>query len=188
VIRGVGLVLTALALSASAQTVEQRKELCFDCHGSNGVSSAPLTPSLGGQPSFFVLAQLFLFREGRRDNVPMSAAAAGLKDADLQAFADLIARLPPPRPPPSKPDPARFARGRAIAERERCGSCHNPDFSGHDNVPRIANQREDYLLKALRDYKKGVRTGYGNAAMPETVSGLSDTELADVAHFLAQLR
>ena len=174
--------LALITLSAAGQ------EACFTaCHGARGVSSTPLTPSLGGQPSFFVLAQLFLFREGRRDNGPMNAAAKGLSDADLQALAELIAKLPPPPAPSAKPDPSRFARGRAIAEKERCGNCHNPDFSGHDNVPRLANQREDYLLKALRDYKKGVRTGYGMAVMPETVSGLNDAELQDVAHFLAHV-
>jgi cytochrome c553 len=168
------------ALSAAAQ------EPCFTaCHGANGVSATPLTPSLGGQPSFFVLAQLFLFREGRRDNELMNAAAKGLSDADLQALADRIAKLPPPPAPSGKPDAARFARGRAIAEKERCGNCHDADFSGHDNVPRLANQREDYLLKALRDYKKGARAGYGMAVMPETVSGLADAELQDIAHFLA---
>lgn len=171
-----------VALSAAGQ------EACFTaCHGANGVSATPLTPSLGGQPSFFVLAQLFLFRAGRRDNEPMNAAAKALSDADLQTLADLIAKLPPPRTPAAKPDPARFARGRAIAEKERCGNCHNPDFSGRDNMPRLANQREDYLLKALRDYKKGVRTGYGMAVMPETVSGLSEADLEDVAHYLAHL-
>jgi cytochrome c553 len=174
--------LVLITLSAAAQ------DACFmACHGANGVSSTPLTPSLGGQPSFFVLAQLFLFREGRRDNELMNAAAKGLSDADLQALADTIAKLLPPRPPATKAEQARFARGRAIAEKERCGNCHNADFSGHDNVPRLANQREDYLLKALRDYKKGVRTGYGMAVMPETVSGLSDAELEDVAHFLAHV-
>jgi cytochrome c553 len=40
----------------------------------------------------------------------------------------------------------------------------------------------------LRDYKSGTRVGYGNAVMPETVSGLSDADLADVAHFLAHVR
>lgn len=172
--------LFLISFSAAAQ------EACFAaCHGANGVSSTPLTPSLGGQPSFFVLAQLFLFREGRRDNVLMNAAAKGLSDAELQALADRIAKLPPPRAPATKPEPARYARGRAIAERERCGNCHDADFSGHDNVPRLAYQREDYLLKALRDYKKGARVGYGMAVMPETVSGLSDAELQDLAHFLA---
>jgi cytochrome c553 len=185
VTRGVGIALLATALSAAAQPVAQRKEACFACHGAKGTSSTPLTPSLGGQPAFFVLAQLFLFREGRRDNVLMNAAAAGLTDAELQAFADLIAKMPPPPRPAAKPEIARVARGRAIAEKERCANCHNPDYSGRENMPRLANQREDYLLKALRDYKKGVRTGYGMAVMPETVSGLNDQDLIDVAHFLA---
>jgi cytochrome c553 len=26
--------------------------------------------------------------------------------------------------------------------------------SGRDNVPRLADQREDYLLKTLREYKR----------------------------------
>jgi len=117
----------------------------------------------------------------------MAAAAAGLKDAELQALADLIVKLPPPAPQ-GKPDATRGVRGRAIVESERCGSCHEADFSGHDNVPRLAGQREDYLVKALRDYKKGARTGYGNAVMPETVSALDDAQLADAAHFLSQLR
>ena len=160
---------------------------CLACHGGGGVSQTPLTPSLGGQPSFFVIAQLFLFREGRRDSAAMNSAARGLSDDELRAFADLIARLPPPPPTATQPDPARFSRGRALAQDHRCASCHEPDFSGRENMPRLANQREDYLLKALRDYKSGARVGYGNAVMPETVSGLSDADLADVAHFLAHL-
>ena len=117
----------------------------------------------------------------------MSAAAAGLKDADLQGLADIIAKLPPPTPG-GTPDEGRFKRGQAIAGKERCGSCHEADFSGRENMPRLAAQREDYLLKALRDYKKGARTGYGNAVMPETVSGLSEAQLADLAHFLSHVR
>jgi len=161
---------------------------CLACHGGGGVSQTPLTPSLGGQPSFFVIAQLFLFREGRRDSAAMNTAAKGLSDEELRALADLIARLPPPPSPAAEPDRARFSRGRALAQDHRCATCHNPDFSGRENMPRLANQREDYLLKALRDYKSGARVGYGNAVMPETVSGLSDADLADVAHFLAHVR
>ncbi len=55
-------------------------------------------------------------------------------------------------------------------------------------MPRLANQREDYLLKALRDYRSGQRIGYGSASMPEAVAGLGEPELADLAHFLAYRR
>ncbi len=54
-------------------------------------------------------------------------------------------------------------------------------------MPRLAHQREDYLLKALRDYKSGARIGYGNAAMAEELAGMSDADLAALAHYLAHL-
>jgi cytochrome c553 len=38
-------------------------------------------------------------------------------------------------------------RAQALALQYHCSSCHKPDFSGGENVPRIANQREDYLAK-----------------------------------------
>jgi cytochrome c553 len=115
----------------------------------------------------------------------MDAFARGLSDGDLRAFGELIAKLPPPPPPATKPDAVRVARARALVESRKCAVCHNPDFSGRDQMPRLASQREDYLLKAMRDYRSGNRVGYGNAAMAETVAGLDDAALADLAHFLA---
>lgn len=149
----------------------------------------PLTPSLGGQPSFFTVAQLFLFRDGRRGSAPqaMNDAAKKLSDDDLRALGDLFAKIAPPAPPAKAPNAERYARGGRLANEHNCGTCHNPDFSGREQMPRLANQREDYLLKALRDYKSGTRTGYGSASMPEAVAGLKDTDLADLAHFLHHL-
>ncbi|MEX2197463.1 MAG: c-type cytochrome [Burkholderiales bacterium] len=94
------------------------------------------------------------------------------------------AKQSPPLPE-GKPDVAKLARGEAIARTRHCARCHEPDYSGHHNVPRLAHQREDYLLKALRDYRVGRRIGYGNAAMAETVAGLADEDLAALAHLLA---
>jgi cytochrome c553 len=134
-----------------------------------------------------VLAQLFLSRDGRRtrEPTPMDAFARGLTNDDLRAFGELITKLPPPAPPATKPDAARVARARTLVEQRKCAVCHNPDFSGREQMPRLANQREDYLLKAMQDYRSGNRIGSGNAAMAETVHGLGDAQLADLAHFLA---
>ena len=179
--------LAALLLpvgSARAQSLDERFQVCLACHGADGQSRIPETPSLGGQPAFFAIAQLFLFREGRRDNAAMVAAAKGLTNDDLRAFAERITRLPPPPPPEDPPDPARFARGRTLTLRHPCGVCHNPDFSGREQMPRLANQREEYLLRTMREYKSGSRLGYGGA-MAQELAGLSDQDLIDLAHFLA---
>ena len=178
------LALLAPAAVAHAQTVAERFTVCLACHGADGQSRIPETPSLGGQPSFFVVAQLFLFREGRRDSPAMIAAAKGLTNDDLQAFAERVGKLPPPPPPEDPADPARFARGRTLTLRHPCGVCHNPDFSGREQMPRLANQREEYLLKAMREYKSGARLGYGGA-MSQELAGLSDQDLIDLAHFLS---
>ena len=47
-----------------------------------------MTPSLAGQPSFYAVTQLFLYREGRRSNALMTAVAKGMSDSDLRAFSD----------------------------------------------------------------------------------------------------
>ena len=175
-----------LAAPAVAATLEERVAVCLACHGANGQSSIPETPSLGGQTTFFAIAQLFLFREGRRNSPVMTAAAKGLTNDDLRAFADVIARLPPPAPPSDPADPARAARGAALTTRHHCVGCHGADFSAKEQVPRLANQREDFLLKAMREFKSGARIGYAGAMAQELV-GLSDADLVDLAHYLSHL-
>lgn len=177
------LIALPLAMPASAQ---QLLEACAACHGANGVSTMAETPSLAGQPAFFVLAQLVLFREGRRDNPVMNAIAKPLTNEDLRALARAYENLPPP-PASVSPDASKLARGRTLAEANHCSGCHGADYSGGQNVPRVAHQREDYVVKALDDYKSGRRLGYGNAAMAEAVAQLSPVELADIAYYLAYL-
>jgi cytochrome c553 len=175
-----------VATPARAASFDERTAVCLGCHGPDGQSLIPGTPSLGGQPSFFVIAQLFLFRRGGRTSAPMTEAAKNLTDDDLRAFSAWASRLPPPRPPTDPPDAARLERGRRLTLRHPCAVCHNPDFSGRDQMPRLANQREEYLLEAMRQYKKGSRVGYGGAMATE-LADLIDADLQDLAHYLAHL-
>jgi cytochrome c553 len=180
------LAVLALASPALAASFEERAAACLACHGPQGQSALPGTPSIGGQPAFFVIAQLFLFRRGGRASAAMSAVAQPMTDDDLRAFGDWVSKLPPPAPPLEPAEPERAARAVALLRRHPCGVCHNPDFSGREQMPRLAHQREDYLLKAMREYKSGARLGYGGA-MAQELAGLADGDLGDLAHFLARL-
>ncbi len=184
-------VLLAACLVASgdapAQTLQDRIAACVGCHGERGLSPDPNVPAIGGQPKLFVMYQLFFYREGRRANPEMNAMAKGLSDADLTALANYVAGLPPPPPADGPVDRARYERGAEIARQRICGSCHNPDFSGREQMPRLAGQREGYLLKAFKDYQAGARVGT-QAAMAEAIRGLDDAALADLAYYLARFR
>ena len=173
--------------SAPAQNLAERIAPCFSCHGDDGQSYNVGTPSLGAEPALFILIQLYLFREKQRRVEPMTQAAQGLSDDDLRGLSDMIAKLPPPKPPEEPVDAARIERAWSLVRKHHCLFCHNSDFSGHENVPRLAGQREDYLLKALRDFKSNTRPGY-DASMAEVVQPLGDTELADLAYLMAHVQ
>lgn len=175
------------ALPAAAQTVQQRLPTCLACHGENGQSNSPGVPSLGGQQVFYVTVQLLMFREHMRVAEPMNDAAKGLSDDDLQSFANIISKLPPPPPAAGPVDEARIERAQALVAQNRCNFCHTPSFAGQDNVPHIADQREDYLIKALRGYKDNSRHGY-DATMADVMASVSDDQILDLAYYLARVK
>ena len=179
--------LMAIALSAQAETIQQRTTPCFACHGENGQSQTEITPSLGAQQRPYVLIQLYMFRERLRDFTPMNDAAKGLSDDDLRNISDLIGDLPKPQPPNDVGDPARLQHANALVQQHHCNSCHNSDFSGRDNVPRIADQREDYLAKTMREYKTSSRHGY-DGTMAEVLAPITDEQIGDLAYYLARVR
>ena len=146
----------------------------------------PEVPSLGAQPTFYLTVQLFMFRERLRVVDLMNRTTQGLSDNDLRAMADAIAKLPPPQPAGGPADSARMERARALIEEHRCNFCHRRDYSGEQNAPRLAGQREDYLVKALREYKNNTRRGY-DAAMADVLYPISDEQIRELAYFLARL-
>jgi cytochrome c553 len=181
------LAVAFIATSANAETIAERAAPCRACHGEKGQSETENTPSLGAQQAPYALIQLFMFREKLRVFEPMNEMAKALSDDDLRTFSDFLATLPKPAPPADAGDPARLQRAQALVQQHRCNSCHNTDFSGKDNVPRIADQREDYLAKTLREYKDNSRHGY-DATMAEVLQPVTPEQIADLAYFLARLR
>ena len=177
------VLLTALPVAAAE--IEERLAPCLACHGEHGQSEQPEVPSLGAQPAFYVMVQLYMFREKLRIVEVMNAMTQGLSDNDLRRLADAIAKLPPPRPVEETADPARLERARALIQQHRCNFCHTANFAGVENVPRLAGQREDYLVKTLREYKNNTRRGY-DPAMAEVLYPITDEQLGDLAYFLAR--
>jgi cytochrome c553 len=172
---------------AHAAPFDEKLATCLACHGEKGISETSEVPSLAGMPADFTLIQLFLFRQGTRKVEIMNDLAKDMTDDDLRKFSDYFAKLAPPRASGDALDPAIAVRAQAAVAKHHCGSCHNPDFSGREQMPRLAAQREDYLLKALRDYKAAARPGY-DATMDEVIRPVTDADIADLGHYLSRYR
>ena len=176
----------AVADSGAAAYAERFRTVCAACHGVNGRSDMPGVPVLAGQPALYTITQLFLFREGRRNNEAMIALAKQMKDADLRGFSDHIGTLPPvPAPAPAAPpDAARMAKGLALAQQHKCTYCHGDNLAGGQQVPHIGGQKQDYVLQTLQGFKSGDRPGY-TRAMTEALSQVPMDELDLLAYYVA---
>jgi cytochrome c553 len=188
---GLALGLSALA-SASAHAADpaagkEKAEACTACHGEGGISQTENIPSLAGQPDQFIQWQLVFFRGGSRKNEQMQPIAEQVSNEDIRIFGAYFAALPPPKAAAPDDNPDLSKKGAQAAAGRRCASCHTDSYAGTKAVARIAGQREEYLVKALHDYKSGARSGGAGAAMSDVAYPLSDEEIAALAHYLAHL-
>ena len=182
----VGAFISQPLNSADLAAGQEKAALCTPCHGENGVSQTPNIPSLAGQLDSFLQWQLVYFRSGTRKNEQMQPIVEQLSNEDIRNLAAWFASLPPaPKPPDDDPDLS--AKGAQAAAGRRCGLCHGDNYAGTKGVARLAGQREEYLAKALHDFKSGARSGGGRAAMADAAFPLSEEEIEALAHYLAHL-
>jgi cytochrome c553 len=184
----VAAVLSALPARAADIAAGKAKavEICAGCHGENGLSQMENIPSLAGQLDQYIQWQLVYFRAGSRKNEQMQPVVDELSNEDIRNLGAYFAALPPFKGTPDD-NPDLSAKGKQAAAGRRCASCHGDDYAGTKAVARIAGQREDYLVKALMDYKTGKRVGGGQAAMADVAYPLSEEEITALAHYLAHL-
>ena len=179
-----GAVLVA-APAALAEISAQRLALCAGCHGADGNSQQKGIPSLAAQPKLFLENQLVLIREGVRDVPSMKGMLDGVSDAEISALAQLYSEKSL-APVPTDKDAAVFARGGKLVEGMRCGICHLPTYLGRDQIPRLAGQREDYLLHSMQQFKNNQAVGR-DSNMAASVYGFSDQDLQDISYYLARI-
>jgi cytochrome c553 len=173
--------------AADNSAIKEKASACAGCHGENGISQTENIPSLAGQPDQFIQWQLVFFRAGSRKNDQMKPIAEEITNEDIRGFGAYFSQLPPPKGPEDG-DPDLSKKGAQVAAGRRCGSCHTDSFAGTKGVARLAGQREEYLVKALHDYKAGQRVGGGVAAMADVAYHMSDEEITAVSHYLAHLK
>jgi cytochrome c553 len=185
--------LTTVAIRADDATppppdaIKDKLVTCLACHGPGGVSQMDGAPNLAAAPDLFVEWQLVYFRGETRKNELMTPAAAELTDDDIRNFGAYFASLPPP-PAPTEPDPKPdlTKAGAKIVGDRHCAQCHMQNFSGGGEAPRLAGQREEFIIKALHDYQHNARRGRGNVIMPEIAYALNEDDINAIAHFMAR--
>ena len=82
--------------SAQARDVDAgraKAQACAVCHGALGVSVAPDTPNIAGQPAIYLEAQLRAYRSGSRKHEVMVVLARPLTDDEISNLAAWFASI-----------------------------------------------------------------------------------------------
>jgi cytochrome c553 len=189
-----GVSLAALALSAyagaalaqqaptgDAQRGKAISYTCLGCHGIDTYKNAyPMysVPKLEGQHPEYLDAALHGYRDGDRAHLTMHSQASTLSDQDIADIAAYFAGKPlgasGKAPPGDLPAPANV-----------CTSCHGADgVAIAPTYPSLAGQHQDYLVRAIDEYRKG---GRKNPIMKQFAGNLKDADVAVIATYFSKL-
>jgi cytochrome c553 len=184
-----GFLVGLLAAPVLAQDIEAgraKSQACAACHGADGNSVSGQFPNLAGQSWRYIYIQLKDFKEGRRSDPIMTAMATPLSREDMIDIGNYYAAQQA-KPYTHKVDEKKALRGKAKADETLCAMCHLGGFAGQNEIPRVAGQQYDYVVKQLRDFKARTRTNdAGN--MTSVAQTLSETDIENLAHHITSLR
>jgi cytochrome c553 len=160
---------------------EEGKKLaagCTKCHGEDGNSKTPGTPSLAGQQPHYLVAAIQEYHQGDRKTAVMKSMLSDTEKLQLENLAlYFAAQTPAERSAPAKGDPAAGEPLTAM-----CGGCHGFHGVSTDSAtPSLAGQDPQYLIKAMKAY----RTTRKNWGMQRYIAGLSDKDMENIAAYYA---
>jgi cytochrome c553 len=167
---------------------------CLPCHGGGaaGAQAAPTFPKLDGQHAAYLEKQLREYISGKRKSVVMAPVLGALKKKQIPGMAAHFASQTPARGAVENPELA--ARGKVLYEEGNhttgvpgCIGCHLPNALGSQRYPRLAGQRQAYIVQQLMDFKSSTRSNDRARVMRLVAGRLTDEEIRAVAEYLAGL-
>ncbi|MDH3511178.1 MAG: c-type cytochrome [Gammaproteobacteria bacterium] len=158
------------------QQGEAAAQACGVCHGADGNSEIPGTPSLAGQQPLYFVAAVRAYLSGARNFSTMEHSLRGLSNIDVQNMALYYAsQAPTKREAPAAGDPVA---GEPLSA--QCGGCHGAHGVSHDAAtPSLAGQDALYLVVATKAYRDHTR--HHDVMLAES----SDREIENIAAFYA---
>jgi cytochrome c553 len=84
--------------------------------------------------------------------------------------------------------PGTLNRGKQVAAKAQCSTCHGANLEGIGPVPALAGRSPSYTMRQLFDFKTGARNGPWGALMKPVVANLSVQELMAVSAYAASIQ
>jgi sulfide dehydrogenase cytochrome subunit len=181
VLLGCGMLLGSAQLPASP-TATMLADTCAGCHGTDGASAGPATPSIAGMSEEYLVESMEAFKSGERHSTVMGRIARGYGKEEFKLMGSVFAKQPV-TVTSQQTDPARVAAGAQLYG-DNCEKCHDKNGAlADDDAGILASQWLPYLQYSMVDFKSGSREMAKK--MKKKVDKLSADELEALLQFFA---
>ena len=173
----------APAVAADAQAGAKKAQICSVCHKLAQSYSFPL---LEAQPKEYLYIQMKAYKDKRREWPGRPHNDTSLPEKDLRDIAEYFSAQKLPGTP-FRIEPSMVASGKEKAEELKCANCHMSDYSGKDDIPRLAGQVPEYLVAQMDAFRSGARShGRAPTVDPARNANAQDSEV--LGHFFASMQ
>jgi len=143
---------------------------CGSCHGARGVSHDPMVPSLASQEPNYLVTAIKAYRDAQRSHDDM---VTDKSDGEIESIAAFYAV--------QKAEAAVEQQSSVQELAATCERCHGPSVGEKTMVvPTLKGQNRDYLIRAMKEYRRADR---GSSMMHKMSSNYSDEMIEAIANY-----
>ena len=139
----------------AAPTAEMLSSNCNGCHGPNGVTNGPSTPSIAGMTEEYLVLSMMDYKKATRGSTIMSRIAKGYSDDEIKAMAKYFSGKKYASYS-QKTNKDQVKKG-AKLQKKYCKSCHEKKGLLADGIGILAGQPVPYLEYTMADFYSGNR-------------------------------
>jgi len=151
----VGSVIAAVTIAATPSATMLANS-CAGCHGTNGSSVGPASPTIAGISVDYFIETMEAYKKNERPSTIMTRIAKGYTEEEIKLMANFFAKQPFVRQP-QKFDSKLAKKGKKI-HKKYCEKCHEDGgTSSEDDAGILAGQWEPYVRFSMEDFTSGNR-------------------------------
>ena len=150
---GLGLSGVTLAADLAPASAAMLAGNCVGCHGPNGVSQGPASPTIAGINNEYFVEAMGKFKSGKRHSTIMDRIAKGYTDDEIKAMAGYFAKQKYVGRA-QKTNPALVAKGKAL-HNKNCETCHEEGGRLSEDGGILAGQWIPYMTYMMEEYTSG---------------------------------
>jgi sulfide dehydrogenase cytochrome subunit len=157
---------------------------CEGCHGPQGSSLGPATPTIAGMAEDTFLDAMEEYQQDERPSTIMGRIAKGYTEEDFKQMATYFRKQPFVRYP-QEVDASKAQQGQKLHE-EYCEKCHEDNgFTDEDGSSILAGQWMPYLQFSLADFQAGHRkmSKKMKKRLEKMLQAHGEKSLEDIVHF-----